>query len=144
MPVSDSVSTDVAQAQAVPAVGKQSRDGDSDASWRLSASSCEWLSSPAGTMTLFSSVALLGGVVAWGLTRGSVYEEAWYCIEAPSLLMCLERLVTLQSTGDSRLRQKEKRGFSQHLRSNFSLLNVSGIYQLLSTVKLWREKNLWQ
>lgn len=125
MPVSDSV-TDVAQAQAVPAVGKPSRDGDSDASWRLSASSCEGLSSPAGTMTLFSSVALLGGVAAWGLTRGSVYEEVWYCIVAPSLLMCLERLVTLQSTGDSRLRQKEKRGFSQHLRSNLSLLNVSG------------------
>lgn len=56
-------------------------------------------------MTLFSSVALLGGVAVWGLTRGSGYE-VWYGIGAPSLLMCLERLVTLQSTGDSRLERK--------------------------------------
>lgn len=58
-------------------------------------------------MTLFSSVALLGGVAVWGLTRGSGYED-WYGIGAPSLLMCLERLVTLQSTGDSRLEQRKK------------------------------------
>lgn len=60
-------------------------------------------------MTLFSSVVvllLLGGVAVWGLTRGSGYE-AWYPIGAPSLLMCLERLVTLQSTGDSRLEQTQ-------------------------------------
>lgn len=74
----------------------------------------EWLSSPAGTMTLFSSVALLGGLTVWGLTRGSGYE-AWYAI-APSALMCLERLVTLQSTGDSRL--GERKSVRKHISNN--------------------------
>lgn len=49
----------------------------------------------------------LGGVVVWGLRRGSGYDD-WNGKGAPSLLMCLERLVTLQSTGDSRLDGREK------------------------------------
>lgn len=58
-------------------------------------------------MTLFSSVVMLGGVAVWGLMRGSGYE-AWYAIVLPSLLMCRERLVTLQSTGDSRLKHTQE------------------------------------
>lgn len=57
-------------------------------------------------MTLFSSVVPLGGVAVGGLTRGSGYDD-WYAMGAPSLLMCLVRLVTLQSTGDSRLGRKK-------------------------------------
>ncbi len=88
-----------------PALGKLSYDDDGLV-WGQRVIEAEWLSSPAGTMTLFSSVALLGGVAVW--VRGSGYE-AWYGIGAPSLLMCLERLVTLQSTGDSRLKQTEEK-----------------------------------
>lgn len=70
-------------------------------------------------MTLFSSVVLLGGVTVWGLTRDSGYED-WYGIWAPSLLMCLERLVTLQSTGDSRLQHRE------NIQSQFGLQGKKG------------------
>lgn len=67
-------------------------------------------------MTLFSSVGPAGGGggggggAAWGLTRGSAYVD-WYGIGAPSLLTCLERLATLQSTGDSRLEKERESTF---------------------------------